>query len=352
MEAPLAIGTIATMRENRAMTDARRHRVVVLLLAPVVGFDATIAPMVFGEARDGGGTALYDVVTCAPGGRAVTTTGGYEIVPAGDLDELATADTVVVPGTRYPCAGETGTLDPEVSAALDRVPSGARWVSICTGAFVLAASGRLDGRPATTHWRAADEFRALFPQVRLDEAVLFVDGGDGGSGSKGPFSSAGLSAGIDLCLHLLRLDHGAALANSVARYCVVPPVREGGQAQFISRAVVDRPDDSTGATRTWALDHLVENLSIRRLAAHAHMSTRTFSRRFRDETGVSPGEWVRNRRIDRARELLEAGGSTVDEVAMRSGLGSADNLRHHLRTGIGMSPTAYRKAFSQTTRIG
>ncbi|GAA1896254.1 GlxA family transcriptional regulator [Williamsia serinedens] len=334
------------------MTPVRRHRVVVLLLAPVVGFDATIAPLVFGEARDRDGSPLYEVVTCSLGGGPVTTTSGYGIVPAGDLDELTTADTVVVPGTRYPPARERGTLDPEVAAALDSVPSTARWVSICTGAFVLAASGRLDDLPATTHWRAAAEFRALFPQVRLDEAVLFVDGGDGESRSTGPFSSAGLSAGIDLCLHLLRLDHGAALANSVARYCVVPPVREGGQAQFISHAVVDRPDDSTAPTRAWALDHLVEDLSIRRLAAHAHMSTRTFSRRFRAETGVSPGEWVRNRRVDRAREMLEAGGATVDEVAARSGLGSADNLRHHLRTGIGMSPTAYRKAFSQVTASG
>ena len=334
------------------MSDAPHHRVVVLLLAPVVGFDATIAPLVFGEARDRDGTPLYDVVTCGPGGRPVATTGGYDIVPTGDLDELASADTVVVPGTWHPSARVTRTLDPEVSAAFDSVPAGARWVSICTGAFVLAASGRLDGLPATTHWRAADEFRALFPQVRLDEAVLFVDGGGGGPASTGPFTSAGLAAGIDLCLHLLRLDHGAALANTVARYCVVPPVREGGQAQFISHAVVDHPDDSTAATRAWALDHLVEDLSIRRLAAHAHMSTRTFSRRFRDETGVSPGDWVRNRRVDRARELLEAGGATVDEVAARSGLGSADNLRHHLRSGIGMSPTAYRKAFSQVTSTG
>ncbi|WP_299575626.1 helix-turn-helix domain-containing protein [uncultured Williamsia sp.] len=334
------------------MNDGRPHRVVVLLLAPVVGFDATIAPLVFGEARDRDGSPLYEVITCAPRGQPVATTTGYGMVPAGGLDELATADTVVVPGTRYPSAREDGTLDPEVSAALDSVPSGARWVSICTGAFVLAASGRLDGLPATTHWRAADGFRTLFPQVRLDEAVLFVDGGTGGPESTGPFTSAGLSAGIDLCLHLVRLDHGAALANTVARYCVVPPVREGGQAQFISHAVVDRPDDSTAATRAWALEHLVEDLSIRRLAEHAHMSTRTFSRRFRDETGVSPGEWVRNRRVDRARELLEAGGATVDEVATRSGLGSADNLRHHLRSGIGMSPTTYRKAFSQVTAIG
>lgn len=335
------------------MTGSRRHRVVVLLLAPVVGFDATIPSMVFGQAQDRDGSPLYDVVTCAPGGAPVTTTSGYGIVPVGGLDELATADTVIVPGTRYPSARSTGTLEPEVDAALATVPAGARWVSICTGAFVLAATGRLDGRPATTHWRAADEFRALFPQVRLDEAVLFVDGDDAArADSTGPFTSAGLAAGIDLCLHLLRLDHGAASANAVARYCVVPPLREGGQAQFISHAVPEHADDSTSATRMWALDHLVEDLSIRRLAAHAHMSTRTFSRRFRDETGVSPGEWVRNRRVDRARELLEAGRLGIDDVAELSGLGSADNLRHHLRSGIGMSPTAYRKAFSQATATG
>lgn len=315
------------------------HRVVVLLLPPVVGFDATIAPTVFGYAEGSGGEPLYEVVLCSPDGAVVPTTTGYGLQPAAGPEALAEADTLIIPGTRYPPARRDGTLAPEVTAALSTVPAHARWVSICTGAFALAATGRLDGRRATTHWWAADDFRTLYPQVRLDETVLFVD-------DAGTFTSAGLAAGIDLCLHLLRLDHGTAVANAVARHCVVSPWREGGQAQFISPAIPDSPEASTSSTREWALHHLTETLTIARLAAHARMSERTFSRRFAAETGTSPGEWIRDRRVDRARELLEDGRSSIDEVARLSGLGSADNLRHHLRSGLGMSPTAYRKTFT------
>ncbi|GAA2051526.1 GlxA family transcriptional regulator [Williamsia deligens] len=315
------------------------HRVVVLLLPPVVGFDATIAPMVFGYAEGPAGTPLYDVVLCSPDGQTVPTTTGYGIHPVAGLEALADADTLIIPGTRYAPARHEGTLAPEVMTALGTVPSHTRWVSICTGAFALAATGRLDGRRATTHWATAEEFRRLYPQVRLDEAVLFVD-------DDGTFTSAGLAAGVDLCLHLLRMDHGTAVANAVARQCVVPPWREGGQAQFISPSIPDCAETSTTSTRSWILEHLTEPLTIARLAAHAHMSERTFSRRFAIETGTSPGEWIRDRRVDRARELLEDGLTPIDEVARQSGLGSADNLRHHLRAGLGMSPTAYRKTFA------
>jgi len=211
-------------------------------------------------------------------------------------------------------------------------------VSICTGAFVLAAAGLLDGRPATTHWRFADDLRRLHPLVRVDENVLFVDDGD-------VLSSAGLAAGIDLCLHIIRSDHGAQVANTVARYCVVPPWREGGQAQFIDRQVPAPDHYSTAPTREWALQHLDEELTVPRLARHAKMSARTFNRRFREETGQAPGTWIRNRRIDLARQLLEARDHSVDEVARLSGLGSGGNLRHHLRRGVGMSPSSYRKVY-------
>ncbi len=316
-----------------------QHRVAVLLLDPVVGFDAAIAPTLLGAATDADGEPLYDVVTCGLTTVPVPATPGFAIVPQAGADVLATADTVVIPGTRYRPARIEGRLDADVANALATIPAGARKVSICTGAFVLAAAGLLDGRPATTHWRYAADLRTLYPRVLVDENVLFVDDGD-------VLTSAGLAAGIDLCLHLIRQDHGAQVANAVARYCVVPPWREGGQAQFIESQVP--PDDlaSTAAARTWAIHNLQEPLTIRQLAQHAGMSPRTFIRRFREETGQSPGVWVRNRRIDRARELLEGHDLSVDEVASRSGLGSGGNLRHHLRRGLGMSPSSYRKVFT------
>jgi transcriptional regulator GlxA family with amidase domain len=313
------------------------HRVAVLLVEPVVGFDAGIAPTLFGAATDADGRPLYDVVTCGVGRGSVATTNGYAIIPATGPEALATADTVVVPGTRYQPARTRGVLEPDVARALASIRPGTRLVSICTGAFVLAAAGVLDGRPATTHWRFADDLRALHPGVLLDENVLFVDDGD-------VLTSAGLAAGIDLCLHIIRRDHGASVASDVARYCVVPPWREGGQAQFIER---QSPADhaSTAPTRQWAVHHLDEPLSIEQLARHARMSERTFCRRFREETGHSPGVWVRARRVELARELLETRDLPVDEVARRAGLGSGGNLRHHLRRGLGMSPSSYRKVF-------
>jgi transcriptional regulator GlxA family with amidase domain len=331
------------MHENHATNGERPrpHRVAVLLLEPVVGFDATIPPLVFGQATDDHGTPLYEVVTCALEPGPVRATSGYSLVAEASADVLASAGTVIVPGTKLLSARHTGELTAEVAAALATIPAGARTVSICTGAFVLAAAGLFDGHRATTHWRYADDFRRLFPAVDLDESVLFVDEGN-------LLSSAGLAAGIDLCLHIIRRDHGATVANRVARYCVVPPWREGGQAQFIEHHVPDHDERSTAATRAWALAHLAEPLNVSVLAARARMSPRTFSRRFRAETGISPGAWIRDRRIDRARELLESADLSVDEVAEISGLGSPDNLRHHMRRGLGMSPSAYRKTFAGT----
>jgi transcriptional regulator GlxA family with amidase domain len=314
------------------------HRVAVLLLAPVVGFDAAIAPTLFGNATDAAGNPLYEVVTCGLTHGPVPSTTGFTVVPAAGPEALAGADTVVIPGTRYPSARQRGVLTPEAAAALARIRPGARLVSICTGAFVLAAAGVLRGRPATTHWQHADTMRRLHPDVLLDENVLFVDDGD-------VLTSAGLAAGIDLCLHIIRSDHGAQVANAVARYCVVPPWREGGQAQFIDRQVPVPDQSSTAAIREWALANLDEQLTVQRLARRAHMSARTFNRRFREETGQSPGAWVRARRLDHARELLESRDLAVDEVARLSGLGSGGNLRHHLRRGIGMSPSSYRKVY-------
>ena len=314
------------------------HRVAVLLLPPVVGFDATIAPTLFSTATDDDGNALYEVITCGLTDGPVAATSGFDIVPSAGADALAVADTVVIPGTRYPPARIDGVLSAEVSAALALIRPGTRLVSICTGAFILAAAGLLDGRRATTHWKFADAMRRMHPEVLVDENVLFVDDGD-------ILTSAGLAAGIDLCLHIIRRDHGAQVANAVARYCVVPPWREGGQAQFIDRHVPTQDHHSTATTREWALGHLDDELTVQRLARHAKMSARTFNRRFREETGESPGAWIRSRRVDRARELLESRDLPIDEVARLSGLGTGGNLRHHLRRGVGMSPSSYRKVY-------
>jgi transcriptional regulator GlxA family with amidase domain len=314
------------------------HRVAVLLLPPVVGFDATIAPTLFSSATDADGNPLYEVVTCGLTDGRVAATSGFDILPSAGAEALAVADTVVIPGTRYPPARIDGVLPEEVSAALALIRPGTRLVSICTGAFVLAAAGLLDGRPATTHWKFADAMRRMHPEVLVDENVLFVDDGD-------ILTSAGLAAGIDLCLHIIRRDHGAQVANAVARYCVVPPWREGGQAQFIDRQLPTTDHHSTATTREWALGRLDDELTVQALARHAQMSARTFNRRFREETGESPGAWIRSRRVDRARELLESRNLPIDEVARLSGLGTGGNLRHHLRRGMGMSPSSYRKVY-------
>lgn len=318
---------------------------MVLWLPPIVGFDATMPSLLFGQAVDADGEPLYDVITCSLDAGPVESTTGYQMVAASGPEVLATADTVIVPGTRSEPARSTGVLSEAQAAALSTIRPGARVVSICTGAFVVAAAGLFDGRRATTHWRQAGAFRRLFPTIGLDESVLFVDEGQ-------VLSSAGLAAGIDLCLHIIRRDHGARVANAVARYCVVPPWREGGQAQFIERQVPETDERSTAATRAWAAAHLTEPLSVAQLAAHAGMSARTFSRRCREETGLSPGAWVLRQRTAYARELLETQALSVDAVSERAGLGSADNLRHHLRRELGMSPSAYRKTFAGSRAAG
>ncbi|NNH71097.1 helix-turn-helix domain-containing protein [Nocardia uniformis] len=314
------------------------HLVAVLALEPVVGFDMTIPPVVLGQATDAAGNKLYDVRICGLDRAGVASTNGYTVVPAHGPELLARADTVIVPGTQMPGPRRYGTLPPELAAALASIRPDARIVSICTGAFVLASAGILDGRRATTHWAFAEDFRALYPQVRLDENLLFVE-------DENICTAAGLAAGLDLCLHLLRTDHGSAAANQAARYCVVPPWREGGQSQFIDRQVPDPGTESTAPTREWALSRLDNDLGLATLAAHARMSVRTFTRRFKSETGVAPGTWVLQQRLRHARHLLETTRLSVDEVARRAGMGTAASLRHHMRTELGVAPIAYRKTF-------
>ncbi|MEU3659328.1 helix-turn-helix domain-containing protein [Streptomyces sp. NPDC032940] len=318
----------------------RPHRVVVLALDGLLPFELGIPLRIFGLARDDGGRPLYEVVTCSvrpPG--PVRTDADFAIMVENGPEALAGADTVVVPASyELGPVYEEGELTEELAAALARIRPGTRLVAICTGGFVLAAAGHLDGRPATTHWSSAAHFQRLFPEVRVDADVLFVDDGD-------VLTSAGVAAGIDLCVHIVRRDHGTAVANEVARRTVVPPHRDGGQAQYIERPVPDPQQSSTTKARAWALGRLGEPIQLRDMAAREAMSVRTFTRRFREEVGVSPGQWLTRQRVERARHLLESTGLSVDQVAREAGFGTAQSMRQHLQAVLGVTPTAYRRTF-------
>ncbi|WP_405654898.1 GlxA family transcriptional regulator [Streptomyces sp. NBC_00019] len=309
----------------------RVERVVVLALEGVYPFELGIPARILGAAQ-----GRYEVLTCTVDGRPVHTNADFTIGVEHGPEILRTADTVVIPPIDP--ARVTAELPDEVSAALAMIPADARLVSICTGAFVLASAGYLDGRTATTHWRLADRFRGMFPQVTLDPGVLFVDDGT-------VLTSSGAASGVDVCLHIVRRDHGSELANFVARSCVVPPFRDGGQAQYIEQPVPELGATSTAATREWALGHLDEPLTLSDLAAHARMSLRTFARRFHDEVGLSPGRWLIQQRVARARHLLESSDLPVDQIAGQVGFATGASLRQHLHAAIGVSPQAYRRTF-------
>lgn len=321
------------------------HRVAVLALEGVVAFELAIPSRILGSAKDPeDGGPLYQVRTCTLDGGPVTTSADFRVVVDHGPELLATADTVVVPAAheRGPWFTE-GRLSEPMAAAFARIRPGTRMVSICTGAYVLAAAGVLDGRPATTHWRYTAHFRELFPEVLLDPDVLFTDDGD-------VLTSGGVAAGVDLCLHIVRRDHGSAVANQVSRHCIVPPWRDGGQSQYIELPVPEpngggTEGSGTAAARAWALTRLGEPLGLRELAGRAGMSVRTFTRRFRDEVGTSPGQWLVLQRAERARQLLETTDMTVDQVAREAGFGTAASLRAHLRELLGVSPAAYRRTF-------
>jgi transcriptional regulator GlxA family with amidase domain len=317
------------------------HKIAVLVLDGVVAFDLGVPSQIFAAARNSGGDRLYSIRVC---GETVRSAAGFAVVPDHDLSALATADTVVVPGVDAGPTVTDGTIAPEVAAALRAAHKrGTRIVSICTGASVLAAAGLLDNRTAASHWAWANRLSRLYPRVNWDFDVLFVDDGD-------VLTSAGVGAGIDLCLHIVRTDHGSQVANRAARRCVVPPWREGGQAQYIERPVPAAGGSGTEPTRAWALTRLAEPVSLEEMAGHARMSVRTFTRRFRDETGMSPARWLVQQRVAHARLLLESTDLAVDAVARRSGLGSATALRQHLHATIGVAPSAYRKTFRRSAQ--
>lgn len=326
--------------EAGAQPHPRPHRVVVLALDGLLPFELGIPQRIFGKARDAAGRSLYDIVTCSirpPG--PVETDADFAILVENGPETLATADTVVVPASyELGPVYEEGVLTPELTAALAHIRPGTRLVSICTGGYVLAAAGHLDGRPATTHWYHAEHFQRLFPKVRVDADVLFVDDGD-------VLTSAGVAAGIDLCLHLVRRDHGTGVANDVARRTVVPPHRDGGQAQYIQRPVPEPQSATTTAARAWALTRLHEPIQLRDMAEQESMSVRTFTRRFREEAGISPGQWLTQQRVERARHLLESTDLTIDQIAHATGFGTAQSMRQHLQGALGVTPTAYRRTF-------
>ncbi|WP_236790651.1 GlxA family transcriptional regulator [Amycolatopsis sp. GM8] len=315
------------------------HRIVTLVRTGVLPIELGIVHRLFGQARSAAGEQLYDVVTCALVPGEVRTDADFTITVEHGPQALADADTVIVLSSDEdygPQAG--GGLEGQLAGAFALIRPGTRMASICTGAFVLAAAGILDGRRATTHWRSACDLRALYPAVDVEENVLYTDSGD-------VLTSAGVAAGLDLCLHMIRRDHGAAVANEVARGTVVAPHREGGQAQFISRPVPEPHTSSTTKARAWALRHLDRQLSLRELAAQDSMSVRTFTRRFREEVGISPVQWLTQRRIERARQLLEESDLPVDRIAVDAGFGTAASLRQHFQAALGVSPSTYRATF-------
>ncbi|MFE4955674.1 GlxA family transcriptional regulator [Streptomyces sp. NPDC056653] len=321
-----------------------RHRVVVLALDGLLPFELGIPQRIFGLARgsEAGdqGRKLYEVVTCSvrpPG--PVATDADFTIAVERGPEALAIADTVVIPSSyELGPVYEEGRLTDALATALAYIRPGTRLVSICTGSYVLAAAGRLDGRPATTHWSSADHFQQLFPRVRVDPDVLFIDDGD-------VLTSAGVAAGIDLCLHIVRRDHGTAVANDVARRTVVPPHRDGGQAQYIQRPVPETQFATTTSARAWALGRLDRPILLRDMAQQESMSVRTFTRRFREEVGISPGQWLTQQRVERARGLLETTDLSIDQVAREAGFGTATSLRQHIQAALGVSPTMYRRTF-------
>ncbi|MBV8931828.1 MAG: helix-turn-helix domain-containing protein [Kutzneria sp.] len=305
---------------------------------PLFGLAASCA--VFGTDRPDLVDPWYRFTVCAPAGTLVGRWLRAE-TPYG-LKDLAAADTVIVPACRDALDDPPGELVDAVRAAHD---AGARVASICTGAFVLAAAGLLDGRRATTHWMHARLLAERHPDVEVDPEVLYIDDGD-------VLTSAGNAAGIDLCLHMVRTDHGATVANAVARRLVVAPHRPGGQAQFIANPVPSSDGDGIGDLLAWAIAHLDQPLTITDLAEQALMSPRNLSRRFNAATGTTPLQWLLTQRIYRARELLETTEDSVDQIADRVGMGSAATLRRHFNRSVGVAPDAYRRTFRSTARDG
>jgi transcriptional regulator GlxA family with amidase domain len=311
------------------------HRIAVIAASPVSMFNLAIPELLF-EKVEVGGRPGYEVIICAPEPGPVPTTGGLDLYVRHGLDVVRDADTLLVAGT-----GQRYAPDPRTVAALRAAAAaGKRIASICSGAFALAEAGLLEGREATTYWEQAEELRKRYPAVDLKGDVLYVQDGQ-------ILSSSGYAAGIDLCLHIIRTDYGAAAANQVARLALVAPVRPGGQTQFAQTPLPPERGEACADTRGWAMRNLDKPLTLTDLARHAGVSVRTLTRRFHAESGVSPLQWLLHQRIERAKELLETTALPMDQVARACGLGTADSLRGHLVRRTGLTPSAYRTQFSR-----
>ncbi|KAA2261279.1 helix-turn-helix domain-containing protein [Solihabitans fulvus] len=317
--------------------------VAVLAYEGMSAFETGIVTEVFGLPRPEFDVPWYRLTICAPRPGGLRMIGGATLDTPHGLDDFASADTVIVAGV----SNVAGEVDAEIVAALRLAHRrGARVVSICSGAFALAAAGLLDGRRATTHWRYADLLRRRHPEVLVDPDVLYIDDRD-------VLTSAGSAAGLDLCVHIVRRDFGSAIANSVARRLVIQPHRDGGQAQFIEAPVTASPDDDrVTASMAWALRHLTEPISVDTLAANAHMSPRTYLRHFSRACGVSPIRWLITQRVQASLPLLEETDAPIEEIATRVGFDTAVTYRHHFGRAMRTSPSAYRRAFRANAASG
>ncbi|MBG0830442.1 helix-turn-helix domain-containing protein [Planomonospora sp. ID67723] len=313
-----------------------RRTVSVLASDGMAPFELGCVVEIFGIPRPELDVPWYELAVCAETPSDLRVVGGFTMRAGHGLDVLAAADTVIVPGVPDVRGEVSAAVVAALRAARDR---GARIVSICSGAFALAAAGLLDDREATTHWKYAGLLQRRFPRVRVNPDVLYVDGDD-------VLTSAGSAAGLDLLVHLVRKDHGPGVANTVARRLVIPPHRDGGQAQFIQAAVAPvTDDDAVAAAMTWALGHLSEPITVAGLAEVARMSQRTFIRHFGRQTGTSPLRWVISQRVAASLPLLESTAAPVEEIAVAVGFDSPVTFRHHFTRAMHTSPSAYRRAF-------
>jgi transcriptional regulator GlxA family with amidase domain len=317
------------------------QRVAVLVLDNVAPFELGVICEVFGTDRTADGFPGYEFHVCSPGGATVRTTSGWLLTPTDDLTALDHADLIAVPAHPIGCPAP-----PEAVAALRRAAErGAQVLSVCSGAFLLGEAGLLDGRRCTTHWKHAGELARRFPAAKVDPDVLYV-------ADDHIATSAGTAAGIDLCLHLVRREHGSAVATALARRMVVPPHRDGGQAQYVEAPVPRTADAPTlEPLLSWLVTTLDQEHTADSLAARAHMSPRTFARRFRAETGTTPHDWLTGQRVLLVRHLLEQTDLGVDAIASRSGFGTAAMLRHHFTRRVGATPQSYRMTFRDRDRV-
>lgn len=326
-------GMMASMRTDVATA----HRVAVAVTAQAPIFELAVPCEVFGIDRPELADPWYELQVC--GVEADTAVAaGFVATRAATMAELAGADTVIVPACASVHTDPPKELVDAVRSAFD---AGARIAAICSGAFVLAAAGLLDGRRATAHWMHADELADRYPAVEVDPSVLYVE-------DRGVFTSAGTAAGIDLCLELVRRDHGTAVVNALARRLIVPPHRDGGQAQYVRFPAVTPDDASLAPLLDWARAHLHEPLTLDDFARHGHLSRRTLARRFHDALALSPLKWLQQERIRHAQHLLETTDVSIDRIAGQTGLGSAANLRRHFLDHVGVSPQRYRHTFQRT----